>query len=72
MNLTSVCIGGAGFVFVDQSLDLVLPQTWKQLVVEPRVPLFLVEELGEVLLCHGGFVGAGGHSGAGQALFLAS
>lgn len=58
-NSTSVRIIGAGFIFVDQGLDLVLPQTWEQLLVEPGVPLLLVEELGEVLLCHGGFVGAG-------------
>lgn len=64
VNLTSVCVGGARFIFVDQSLDLVLPQSWEQLLVEPRVPLLLVEELGEILLCHGGFVGAGGHSEA--------
>lgn len=62
MPLTSVGIRGAGLIFVNQSLDLVLPQTWKQLLVKPRVPLFLVEELGEIVLGHGWFVGAGGNS----------
>lgn len=62
MNLTSVRIRGGRFIFVNQSLDLILPQTWKQLLIEPRVPLFLIEELGEILLRHGGFGGAGEHS----------
>lgn len=59
MNLTSVRISRHRFIFVHQSLDLILPQTWKQLLVEPRVPLFLIEELCEILLSHGGFGGAG-------------
>lgn len=37
-----------------------MAQAREQLLIEPRVPLFLVEELGEVLLRHGGFGGAGG------------
>lgn len=61
-SLTSVGVGGARLVFVDQGLDLVLPQTGEQLLVQPGVPLFLVEEFSEVLLGHGGFGGAGGHT----------
>lgn len=60
-NPTSVRVIGGWFILVNQSFDLVLPQTWKQLLIEPRVPLFLIEELGEIFLCHGGFGGAGGH-----------
>lgn len=59
---TSVGVGGAGLVFVHQGLDLVLPQTWEQLLVESRVPLFLVEEFSEVLLRHGRLGGAGGQT----------
>ena len=64
MSLTSVGIIGAWFIFVNQGFDLVLPQTWKQLLIEPGVPLFLVEEPGEVLFRHGGFVGATVHKEA--------
>lgn len=58
-GLTPVWVGSQGLVFVDQSLDLVLPQAREQLLVQPGVPLLLVEELGEVLLGHGRLVGAG-------------
>lgn len=58
-SLTPVRVGRHGLVFVDQGLDLVLPQAREQLLVQPGVPLLLVEELGEVLLGHGGLVGAG-------------
>lgn len=61
-GLTSVRVGGAGLVFVDQGLDLVLPQAREELLVEPGVPLLLVEEFSEVFLRHGRFVGTGGHA----------
>lgn len=60
LNLTSVRIIGQGFILVNQCLDLILPETRKQFLIEPRVSLLLVEELGEILLRHGGFGGAGG------------
>ena len=45
---------GAWLVLFDQSLDLVGPEAGEQLLVEPRVPLLLVEELGEDVLRHEG------------------
>lgn len=68
-SLTSVGVGGAGLVFVDQGLDLVLPQAREELLVESGVPLLLVEEFGEILLRHGGFGGAGGHADKRANLF---
>lgn len=41
-----------------------MPQTWKQLLVEPGVSLLLVEELGEIFLRHRGLGGAAGQSTA--------
>lgn len=66
MPLTLVRIGSVGLIFVDQGLDLVLPQAGEQLLVESRVSLFLVEELGEIVLRHVGFGGAGGHGESTQ------
>lgn len=65
-GLTPVRVGGQGLVFVDQSLDLVLPQAREELLVQPGVPLLLIEELGEVLLGHGRLVGAGERRESGE------
>lgn len=57
-SLTSVRVSCLGFIFVNQGLDLILTQTWEKFLVQPGISLFLVQELGEDLLRHGGFRGA--------------
>ena len=57
---------GAGLVLFDQSFDLVGPEAGEQLLIEPGVPLLLVEELGEDVLRHEGLGGAAGRNNQSQ------
>lgn len=64
-RLTSVGVGGARLILVNQGFYLVWPEAGEELLVEPRVSLLLVEELGKAVFGHVGFGRAGRKGGGG-------
>ena len=53
-SLTPVDVGRGGLIVLDDGFDLVQPQGWVELLIETRVALLLIQELGQDLLCHDG------------------